>query len=43
MIILPGKTECTIKDLNVPNNLCIVTQEKAWMDKRLMIWYEKYG
>ena len=35
MIIFLGKTDRTIKDLTVPDNLCIVTQEKAWMDERL--------
>lgn len=29
MIIFPGKTDCTIEDLTVPNNFCIVTQEKV--------------
>ena len=41
MIIFPGKTDRT-KDLAVPDNLCIVTQEKTWKDERLMmVWYEK--
>ena len=43
MIIFPVKTGRTVKDLTVPNNLCIVTQEKAWINERLMmVWYEKY-
>ena len=29
MIIFPGKTNRTIKDLTNPDNLCIVTLEKA--------------
>ena len=29
MIIFPGKTDSTIKDLTVNDNVCIVTQEKA--------------
>ena len=37
MIIFFGKTNRTIKDLTVPDNLCIVTQKIAWMDKRLMM------
>ena len=37
MIIFPSKTDCTIKDPTVPDNLCIVTQDKAWMDERLMM------
>ena len=42
MIIFSGKTDCTIKDLIVPDNLCIVTQRKVWMDEPLMmVWYEK--
>ena len=44
MIIFPGKTDRTIKDLTVPDNLCFVTQEKAWIDKPLMmVWYQKIG
>ena len=42
MIIFHAKTECTIKDLTVPNDICLVTKVKAWMDERLMtIWYQK--
>ena len=42
MIIFPVKIGRTVKDLTVPNNLCIVTQEKAWINERLMmVWYEK--
>ena len=42
MITFTGKPNRTIKDLTVPDNLCIVTQEKAWINKRLtMVWYEK--
>ena len=42
MIIFPSKTDRTIKDLTVPDNLCIVNLEKVWMDERLMmVWYEK--
>ena len=42
MITFSGKTDNTIKDLTVPDNFFIVTQEKAWMDERLMmVWYEK--
>ena len=37
MIIFPGKADCTIKDLNVPDNLCVVTQEKALMVELLMM------
>ena len=33
----PGKMDCTIKDLTVPDNLCIVAQKKAWMNERLMM------
>ena len=41
MIIFPSKTDRTIKDLTVSDNLCIVTQGKAWMDERLMmVWYK---
>ena len=29
MIIFPGKTDRSIKDLPVPDNLCIVTQKKS--------------
>ena len=35
MINFPGKTDHTIKDLIVSDNLCIVTQEKAWIDEFL--------
>lgn len=35
MINFPGKTDHTIKDLIVSDNLCIVTQEKAWIDECL--------
>ena len=38
MIIFPGKTDRSIKDLPVPDNLCIVTQKKSWYG---MVWYEK--
>ena len=42
MIIFPVKIDRTFKDLTVLDNLCIVTQEKAWMNERLMmVWYEK--
>ena len=42
MIICPGQTDRTIKDLTLPDNLCTVTQEKVWIDKRLMmVWFEK--
>ena len=42
IIIFPGKADCTITDLNVPHNLCVVTQEKALMVELLMmVWYEK--
>ena len=35
------KIACPIKDLAVPDSLCIVTQEKSGMDERLiMAWYE---
>ena len=42
MIILSGDTDCTIKDLTLPDNLYSVTQEKTWIYERLMkVWYEK--
>lgn len=42
LIISPGKTDRTIKDLTVPDNLCIVTQEMVWIEVRLMmVWHEK--
>ena len=45
MINFPGKTDHTIKDLIVSDNLCIVTQEKAWIDECLFddgrIWKNK--
>ena len=42
MIIFPGQTDRTIKDLTLPDNLCTVTQEKVSIDKRLMmVWFEK--
>ena len=51
MTICPNKTDRTkdqrrylktIKDLTVLDNLCIVTQQKVWMDERvIMVWYEK--
>ena len=42
IIIFPGKADCTITDLNVPDNLCVVTQEKTLMVELLMmVWYEK--
>ena len=37
MIIFPGKNDGTSKGLTVPDNLCIVTQEKAWRNERLMM------
>ena len=41
MIIFPGKSDHSI-NLTVRDNLCIVTQEKTWIDEHLMIvWYEK--
>ena len=44
MIIFPGKTDRTIKDFTVPDNLCIVTQERIWMDEcSMMVRCEKYG
>lgn len=43
IIIFSVKTGRTVKDLTVSNNLCTVTQEKAWINERLMmVWYEKY-
>ena len=33
----PGKTDRTIKDLTILDNLCVVTQEMAWIDVRLMM------
>ena len=42
MIICPGQTDRTIKDLTLPDNLCTVTQEKVWIDERLMmVWFDK--
>ena len=42
MIIFLGITDLSFKDLEVPDNFCIITQEKTWMDERLMmVWYEK--
>ena len=42
MIIFPGNNVRTIIDLAVPDYLCIVSQEKAWKDRCLMmVWYEK--
>ena len=42
MIILPVKTDRTIKDLTVPDNPCVAKQEKAWIDELLMmVWYKK--
>ena len=42
VIIYPGKTDHSIEDHTVPDNLCIITQEKAWMDELLMmLWYDK--
>ena len=40
IIIFPGKTDSSINDLTDLQNLCIATQEMAWMDERLMmVWY----
>lgn len=36
MIILPGKTDHTIKDLTVLDNLFIATNGKSWMDEYQM-------
>ena len=39
MIIFKGKTNRTIKDLVVPTGFVVATQEKAWMDEKMMlIW-----
>ena len=36
MIIFPGKTERTLQGLKITTDFCVVTQEKAWMDKEKM-------
>ena len=42
MIILKGKTDQTIFNLNIPTNFVVTTQEKAWMDDDLMqVWVEE--
>ena len=42
MIIFKGKTDKTIKDLDVPVGFVIRTQEKAWMDNELMhVWLDE--
>ena len=42
MIIFKGKTEKTIRDLNIPPGFIVKTQKKAWMDDDLMkTWIEE--
>lgn len=42
MIIFKGKTDKTIKNLNIPKEFIVKTQEKAWMDDDLMqTWVEE--
>ncbi|XP_057304495.1 uncharacterized protein LOC130641631 [Hydractinia symbiolongicarpus] len=42
MIIFKGKTEKTIRDLEIPAGFVVKTQSKAWMDDELMkIWVEE--
>ena len=42
MIIFKGKTEQTIRDLNIPPGFIDKTQKKAWMDEDLMkVWIEE--
>ena len=42
MIIFKGKTEKTIRDLNIQPGFIVKTQKKAWMDDDLMkIWIEE--
>ena len=42
MIIFKGKTDKTIKNLNIPKGFIVKTQEKAWMDDDLMqTWVEE--
>ena len=42
MLIFKGKTERTIGKLRVPEGFVVKTQEKAWMDKDLMIvWLDE--
>ena len=36
MIIFKGKTDQTIRNLNIPANFVVKTQERAWMDDDLM-------
>ena len=36
MIIFKGKTDRTISDLNIPAEVIMKLQEKAWMDDHLM-------
>ena len=40
--LLPSKTDRSIKYLTVLENLCIFTQDKTWIDERLMmVLYKK--
>ena len=42
MIIFKGKTDQTIRNLNISSNFVVKTQEKAWMDDDLMqVWVEE--
>ena len=42
MLIFKGKTNRTIRNLAVPSGMLVVTQEKAWMDEKLMLeWLDK--
>ena len=42
MIIFKGKTDQTIRNLNISSNFVVKTQEKAWMDDDLMqVWGEE--
>ena len=44
MIIFKGKTEKTIRDLNIPPDFIVKTHKKAWMDDDLMKFgLKKFG
>ena len=36
MVIFKGKTDQTIRNLNIPPRFIVKTQKKAWMDDHLM-------
>ena len=42
MVIFKGKTEKTIRDLEIPPGFVVKTQSNAWMDDELMkVWVEE--